>query len=299
MGISYREPGKAYRSSIKYDGSGGAVTFSACAKIGQALLSYEEPGLTYNDPLYTYNGETANTIARFTARARIAALHSASFTARGRILAGNLQTVTARARMLTVETETFTAKARLSIGQKFQAKSRIMPTLYMRARISRQQGWPVPETDDDGLLIFQDTRIYSKAKVSQYVGYPTYLLNMKGRVWYGKTQGLETKARIVNGPTMSIKAQILPRFFYSRLHCSFDIEQVAQTRMRVVFYTEGQYTRQTLGMRSYIQKMMSTRMTGHFIVAMTPQVQGVMQVSNPTSSVKAVQTLGMRVFVVR
>lgn len=276
-----------------------SANFSACARIGPALVGYNESGFSYNEPVYSYNGYLASTAQHLSALVRIEGSYYKTLTARTRIRAGSVNFISARGRILKRQTTTLGTKARLSIGQKFQAKSRIMPTLYIRARVSRKQGWPVPETDDDGLLIFQDTRIYSKAKVSQYVGYPTYLLNMKGRVWYGKTQGLETKARIVNGPTMSIKAQILPRFFYSRLHCSFDIEQVAQTRMRVVFYTEGQYTRQTLGMRSYIQKMMSTRMTGHFIVAMTPQVQGVMQVSNPTSSVKAVQTLGMRVFVVR
>jgi hypothetical protein len=187
------------------------------------------------------------------------------------------------------------------VPQTLSIQARILApyTLSLRARISRRQGWPVVDPSDPGFSLWQDTRLALRARVLHYIAFPTQGLRMKGRVTYGKTLSLQFKARIVTAGFMSMRAHILPRFFTTSVRMSFDVRRTSQTRLRVVFYMQGAMQNWPLSMKARIVKTQTTRMTGHFVVAMPVVFDKVLTIENPSTLSGTRQTLTMRARIVK
>lgn len=231
----------------------------------RAGIAYREPGVSYQGI-----GGTEASIATFSGRARISAPANKTIMARSNILS-------------TAVTKTITGR------------SRVNPTVSGRARILRQQGWPIVETEDPGFFLFCDTRLYSRGKISRYLNHPTCTLRVLGRVTYSKTMTCSMKASINAGTTLSARARISPRYLSSHVTAQFSVREVAERFVRVVFYMKGQSTEQTIGAQARIVKTSHTRVTGHFVVPMRPAlVNNVISVDDPTTRVSQRQTLSIR-----
>ena len=203
------------------------------------------------------------------------------------------QQVSMRARISHVTAQTFTAKANIiRIFYRTQVIS-------LQGRIAHQQGWPIIDSSDPGFSLWQDTRLALRARILHYIAFPTQGLRMKGRVTYGKTLNLQFKARIVNSGRLSMRANILPRFFTTSVRMQFEVRRTSQARLRVVFYVPGAVQNWSLGMKARIVKTQTTRMTGHFVVAMPVVFDKVLSVGNPTTLSGTQQTLTIRARITR
>jgi len=234
--------------------------FTAKVHIQGIVIPYDQIGYTYDDPKLLYDAG----------------------------IFGN-QILSSRARILVYHIEILSSKAWIKAPQRFTT----------RVRVSRRQGWPIPEVGDPEFDLWQDTRIYSRVRMSNYIAFPTQILRLKGRVTYSKTLGIQSKARIVVAQTLQIKANILPKFFTAHLPVTFQVQQTSQRKLRVVFYTEGAIRSCQLTAKARIVQMYRSRVTGHFIVPMPTVFSTVMLIPNPVTSVRTQQTLSTRAKVVK
>ena len=188
-------------------------------------------------------------------------------------------------------------------------KGRIIPTLSIKsriikiikhnipgqARISRRQGWPVAELDDPGYLLWQDTRLYIRTNIYSYLAFPTQTIKLKSSITYNKTYTISSRAKIVTGQQLQIKANILPRFFTANLPVYFSARQTVVKNARVQFVVSGDYRVSTLSTQTRIIKTSKTRITGHFIVPLRPVVtENVLVIPDPIILARVHQTLSIR-----
>jgi len=305
--IRYREPGKPYRTNVNYDGSGGSFNGSqsllVLSCIGEALTAYDEVGLTYNDSFYTYDGNFTGTARKTVRTVRVKAsirnTVSRSLSVGANIYRRFEQTITAKASVRNTVTQSFQGKAYIITQKQIMLRGRIIPTISLKARLSRQQGGIAPGHEDPGYMLWTDTSLNTKANLYHYIGYPTYTVQSKGRVLPIRTNKLDTRVRIVGGQVIGAKAYIRPLWSYCHVPMSFRVSQMARQRATMIFYTEGRVTTPTVTTKAYIAKRMSARVTGHFLVAMTPTVAGVMHVDNPTTKAKTLSLLSMRAYIAR
>lgn len=151
------------------------------------------------------------------------------------------------------------------------------PTVSAKARIQKRQGWPEPDPDQlgeviDGVFVPYNTFTYTalpgKASIVQPTIKGTTLL-VGCRIWRGKKHDLTAGAKIVSAGFLDMKACIQPRFRYSQVTATFDVESIQKHTARVVFYIEGaEFSRQLIAMQARIQRVYRTRMTGHLSVPM-------------------------------
>jgi hypothetical protein len=205
-----------------------------------------------------------------------------TFAARARICI--VQTLSARTRVRKLDLATFSSKAWITGDQRFS----------VRARVSRRQGWPIPDTDDPYFEMWQDTRLYGRANLTNYLALTTQTIRIKGRVTYSQTLALTAKARIVTAQTLQIRANIVPRFLTTHLPVSFRVQETAQRKLRVVFCTEGYSRNRTFTVRARIQQSYSYRVTGHFIVPTATATSTVISVLNPIVNARLLQPLSIR-----
>lgn len=245
--------------------------FTAKARIqGVITIIYDQPGYTYDNIGTAYDA----VLPIFN---RLQTLFSRAY-----INVSNLQTISARARIRGIKT--FSSKARILSPQRFTA----------RARILRHQGWPIPDGADPGFSLWQDTRIYSRAWILHYIAFPIQTLRLKGRVTLSKTLSMQAKARIVTAQTMQMRANILPKFFTTHVPASFRVQQTSQSKLRMVFYTEGAVRTWQLTAKARIVQIYGSRVTGHFIVPMPQVFNTVLSITDPVVSTRTQQTLSTR-----
>lgn len=290
-------------------------------------MIYNEADLLYNANI-SYNGNLNVTVQSFGAKVRIIAQQTKTlsaqsniqynrttpiFTAQSRILAQQTRTLSTRSRLKKTinqsigahsfirgyQLKTLVAKANIQVTYHFTAKGRVNPTISGRVRILRYQGWPIVETEDPGYFLFTDTRLYSRANIYRYLAQPTYLLRALGRVTYAKTLEMTAKARINTGQKLSIRANILPRFFSTHVTAQFSIQRVVSSSVRMVFYMQGLYTGQTLTAKARIVKTSQTRVTGHFMVPTQPVlINNILSIDDPVTMARSKQTLSLRARIV-
>ena len=176
-----------------------------------------------------------------------------------------------------------------------EIKGRIRPTLIIRTRIQRRQGWPVAELEDPGYLLWQDTRIYTRGKIYSYLAFPIQTIKLKSNITYGKTYTINAQARIVSAGRIQIRAHILPRFFTTSLPAYFSVQQTVAKSARVQFTVSGDYRTPTFSSQARIIKTSKTRVTGHFIVPLAPVItNNVMIINDPVVLARVHQTLSIR-----
>jgi hypothetical protein len=223
-------------------------------------------GVLYRNA-FTYRGHV-KTIQQLSARARIV----------------TLQTISAQTRLSKLQTSSLYSKAWIKAPQRISA----------RTRISKQQGWPIPDVGYPGYITWQDTRIYSRAKLYQYIAFPTQTIRSKARVTYGKTLSVQTKARIVTAQTLQARANILPKFFTTHVSMTFSVQRSNQRKLRVMFFIDGAAHNQQLTAKARILQSYTNRVTGHFIVPMTTAFNTVISIPDPLTNVRTQQTLSVR-----
>jgi hypothetical protein len=276
-------------------------TLSVRSYIGTALCSYDEDGLTYNDS-FQYNGLPAaanRTTQTLQIKSCIRNTVQKNLTIGTRVAKNQTRVLASKARVRNTVIHAFQGKGRIQVPEQIRLKGRIIPTVSLRARISRRQGGIPPGYEDPGYLLWTDTGLNAKASLYHYIGYPTQTFRSKGRIQPIRKINLGVRARIVGGQGLGIKAHIQPKWSYSHVPISFRVAQVAEKHVTVVFYTEGRVTTPTLTARAYIAKEKCTRMTCHFLVAMPPNISGVMHIDNPTVSARAFSQLSLRAYIAR
>ncbi len=206
---------------------------------------------------------------------------------RARILAQQSHVITSRARISIQTSHTFTGKSRIAARTTRTMTSRAWILgpyhISIRGRISRQQGWPIADPIDVGFSLWQDTRLDLRTRILHYIAFPTQTIRIKGRVTYDKTLGMQSQARIVTAQFLQMRANILPRFFTVQVAASFRVQRTSQTRLRVVFYIRGRSQNWQFTSKARIVKASSSRMTGHFIVAMPGVFDTALSIESPVT----------------
>jgi len=240
------------------------ISIPSCVRLYEDGFTYEAEGFTYNSPCAFWIRES------LTAKAYIRPLHRLDIRAN-------------------IATGIYLQKTTLS------ARGRIIPTFSAKARILRYQGWPVPDTSDPGYLVFVPTQLYPRAHITSSLALSENTIRIKGRVTYGKTYSLTSRARIVSGQKLSMRATIEPRWRQTELPCTFNVQRVDQTELRVVFYINGLPWTRSTGMRACIQGKYSTRLVGHFFIPMAPATtSGIVSIESPVATVRSGRSLSAR-----
>lgn len=273
MAIQYRT-GTAYRNTYHYSGeSGGNPTYllSAKARI-QAVIIYDQlDSYTYDDIRSPYD----------------AGIFSSRTLSMRAAISGIIKTISARANIRGLKL--LSAKAYIHAPQIISAG----------AWVSRQQGWPVPDTADPGYALWQDTRLDSRACLYQYIAFPVQNLRAKSRITYAKTLEMQAQARIVAAQRLQMKASIMPRFFTVHVPAYFNVQQTAEKHLRVVFYTGGKVRNWQVTARARILQTYGYRVTGHFTIPMSNAFTSVLAISNPITDTRTQQTLNIRARVIK
>lgn len=189
-----------------------------------------------------------------------------------------------KARIRQNYTQTLQARAWITGPYRFTAK----------AAIQRRQGWPIPETDDPGWLVFTHTQLNIRARISSSFGHPTRLLSMQAKISLGGTRTSQFRAKIVPGQYLSIRASIRPQFYTTRIPLYFSIRGEAQTSARMVFYISGNVRQESLGLKACIVKESTYRVTGRFLVTGKGSRSPVIQISGPVATLGNRQSLSIR-----
>ncbi len=254
-------------------------------------------------------------------KARIQQHYSQSFAAKSRIRNTYIVTLGIRSRIRKTITPTppLSARARLSqhvivtLGSKARIRALVTRTLGMhidirnivyrsteiRARISRQQGWPVPEINDPGYNLFQPTNLEMRANI-RWPTLESTSMRILARIWWGKITTLGSKAHINTAYHLSMQARIVPRFVQSHLPATFYVQSTDKRSIRMVFYIgKGWSTIATVGMKARIAQTYRTRMTGHFLIPSRPVLSDGIMVFDFSSISGAKQTLGIRARLIR
>lgn len=251
------QPTKTFKSQAR-------VSIPSCVRLYEDGFTYEAEGFTYNSPCAFWIRES------LTAKAYIRPLHRLDVKAN-------------------IATGIYLQKKTLS------ARGRIIPAFSAKARILKYQGWPIPETNDPGYLSFVPTQLVTRAKMTSSFALSENTMRIKGRITYGKTYSLTSRARIVSGQKLGMRANIEPRWRKTELPCTFNIQRVDQTELRVVFYINGLPWTRTMGMRACIQGKYSTRLVGHFFIPMAPATtSGVVSIEAPVATVRSGRSLSAR-----
>jgi len=142
------------------------------------------------------------------------------------------------------------------------------PDLQMRARILRQQGWPIPDPFDPGVEGFTDTRLLMRGLITAVGTRGNQSMSMRGRLFRGSAgKTLSMGAFIVSGQTLQMRANIVPRIFSTEVEMLYRVESESSTQAVMVFYTKGANFIPQLSMGARIVKTFEADVTHHFIVA--------------------------------
>jgi hypothetical protein len=176
----------------------------------------------------------------------------------------------------------------------------VTTTITARARLMRQQGWPIPDIEDPGFLTWVDTRLYAKTHVTNLIALTARTLRVKARISSPEKPQFSARVRVVSGQTIKARVRIEPLFRTNVLPVSFSIRQVEEQALRMLFYTRGQTGFQSFKAKTRIVHSDEARVVGHFIVV-TPSgmIHGILPVKDPQGSSKTLQTASMRVRIAR
>lgn len=237
---------------------------SCSAIYNQTGWIYNEPGRVYDDCGISEEGQELQ------CRARISKLNDASIDCRAYIL----------------------GPATLAVKARIQADDKI----DLRARVSRQQGWPIPSDDDPASLDFTPTQLLLRARLSG-ASFAASSISPKGRIRLGDTINMSARGHIVPAQNCTIRARIRGVKDTS-VGFTFDVRQTQEFITFLRFYVPGNYYEKNLSMRGKITRTASRRMTGIFTV-----VQGNNNKSYNTfvsgARSKTLQSIGVRAGIVR
>lgn len=190
---------------------------------------------------------------------------SLTYNALNRVYGGQLKIVpriTMRANIATTILRTLASKARLFIGSN----------LEVRGRVSQRQGWPIPNSYDEQMNVFTDTSLYIKTSISEALQYKNDL-GIRSRIHPTRITTLNSRARLIAGQSMQLKAKITAWRTYIHLPCSYTIQSVVNKRLRMVFYSMGTHQTMEIGVRARVIQKKRIKFTGHFIISM-PKIVG-------------------------
>lgn len=189
-----------------------------------------------------------------------AVLVSTTFQMRARIALTNTKNFQARARIRATVDQTISLRAHI--------RNSVTRQLKMRARLSRRQGWPILGPFDPGFDSFQPTQLTMRARLLQGTR-ASQGLDMRASIFHRSTALLQVRARIVKAVNLSMRARIKPRRARSRAIMTYYVSRESQTRVLMLFYTQGNFAEQTMSMRARIVHAQQTRVTGTFVIGKT------------------------------
>jgi len=165
----------------------------------------------------------------------------------------------------------------------------------MRGRIAQRQGWPEPDSGDEQWYVFTETALRIRANIGD-VTYSSASFSGRGRIRPFRLTTLSTMANVVLCNSIQMQANIKPWRSYVSLPCTFDVQKLVTKRIRMVFYTQGFYKTSALTMRANIERTITARFTGHFIVPAATITSSVITVSY-SSQLKYVRQFSIKAFI--
>jgi hypothetical protein len=172
----------------------------------------------------------------------------------------------------------------------------VVQTIGLRARISRQQGWPVLDPTDPGYSLFVATQLQMRSRIHSSLAFGVQSQQMRANIRLGGTNSLQIRARVVKAQTLSMQARISGRKL-TAAHFTYDVESTQREHIRVVFNVPGWLSGQSIALQARIAGVYSKKMTGFFLVSSTPGTVNGVQTFEFTSSDQTTRPLMMRAFI--
>lgn len=193
----------------------------------------------------------------------------ASFTIAMRGYITRNTSISLRGRLTQHITQTISLKANVfkssAILTTLSLKGKIIPTLSLRTRMQRQQGWPIPTPTDPAFDSFTDTRLFMKGRILQAT-YNLTNIKLRGRIYPLRSFTLQQKARIVSNGKILIQAKIIPKFVYTTTNMTFTVKQNLIRKYKMTWDISGTFTTQSISSKALISKPSYSKMTIGFIV---------------------------------
>lgn len=268
VGVKYNDPGRSYwgcLSSATRTLSMRAFIFvppktmSMRGSIQGVCATYNEAGVKYNDPGRTYWG----------------------------CITASMQSLQMRAFILSAP-KTVSMRANI-LGPR---------TMTMRARMSRQQGWPIPNPVDPSFPSFQPTQLNMRGNITQG-SLSDQTMRIQANIFKGSTHLMAARGRIVKNHTLSMRASIRPRISSNVVLMTYDVARASKTLVTMLFYTQGNLGIQGMSMGARIVKRRRSGFTGHFIVFNQQIPSAVIPFNFKSGTPVTDQQFGMRANVVR
>lgn len=209
------------------------------------------------------------------------------------------QSLSVRGRISIVSAQSIQLRAYLIPGsQSFTGRGRISPTFTSRSRISRQQGWPIPDTVNPAYAGFTPTQLYIKGCIVQ-ASQTSKTLSTGAYIFKGNTFQLSLRGRVVLNSTCQMRAHILPRRFTSTASMTYSVSRASRNAASMLFYIQGNENNQSLSMGAHIVQPRTSTFAGYFIVVGLQGTSKVVAIPPPSLGAATQQTMTVRAAVSR
>jgi hypothetical protein len=279
--------------------SSGHVTFRATLLKGQTrtlnvhgrILTHKTSTVAVKGRLVRLRGISVQAhlipLRRVSVRAKICFPRSKTITAKAHIHILSRPTIQMHARIKGGPVWTLNSQARIIHGSAWEIK----------ARLSQQQGWPIPTGYDDQTYVFTDTSLYMRGRIGEAILYES-TIGLRTRIYPVKIVSLSGQAHLISGQSMQMRANIKPWRKYVHLPCTYRVQFVGKKRLRMVFYMHGNYQTAQVGVGARITWKAQTRFTGHFIVPMPTSLESIMTLET-SNNLSYGQMFGTKAFITR
>jgi hypothetical protein len=214
----------------------------------------------------TVQARIRNIVKRTTTiQAHVIRLHALATKARVRNT--SIYPLQVKSRIVHTTYQTIGIKLRMiSTLQTMCARANINFQFRVQARVSQQQGWPIPTPSAGNYFLFQPTQLKMSAIIIGPQHYAQSII-FKGRIDWTRNLIVSSKGRIILGNHIGIVAAIRPSSITVSLPSTFNVLGQTVFSTRMIYYVNGAFTTQAIGIGATIQQAQTTvQVTGHYLV---------------------------------
>ena len=186
--------------------------------------------------------------------------------AKARILNTSNAYISARKTIIARVNRYLPIKARLiSTLQGITILSNITHDLFIRARISQRQGFPVPAFDDGNYSIFTATQLTSRTRI-QGAQRSTQKVDIGSNINWKRSKSFQARTNIITASNVAIRANITSFSKSVSLIGTFNVREHGTGGVRMIYYVNKPYRANQLSIGAYIVQNKTVTLKGSFLV---------------------------------
>ena len=215
-----------------------------------------------------------------------------SMTMRGHMRHKQLWGQLIKARIISDQTKTLTARGRInSTLRDMTMRGHLTRDLWMRARVARREGWPIPIATDANYETFIATQVYARANILGARIQHTSL-DTQARIDWTRNVSMTMRANIRKASSIRVRASITPRLATTLAPMTYTISTTSERSVRMVFYMRGNQKTMALGVGASIERQGTVTVAAAFSVG--ADYSASVQTFYVTARNVAEQRVGMR-----